>query len=392
MMKMSGQWTILAIVAAGTIGVAAGCGGDGGGSGGSGTSTTGSGGQIHGTGGGASCVDASTYADLFTIVDTSFCAVALYTADEPLGFQAPTWGAHGGPLWSVPDAAGGGVTIERWTAPSGATGALGKQVTHVDAMIPAGAFAGAQALDLPFFGWTAISWSGAFPDTQGKLLALSGAKVDRGYDVNGAYAIGAVGDATSGRLLYTGLSPLGDAAVAVSGFYAADACDTPMPDLGAGQGCEASKEIAAWGDSSGPVALDLDGNAFVVLPSFATGDQEARGFAKAEIARGAKATPGASLFTLPGFGSALAAIAPRSGNPGLLVFQPFDATATPLDVVAQRYTASGAITADGAPTKLLAVSSSSPASLSIITDDAGRLWVAASHDATTTFVVLDRAP
>ena len=56
-------------------------------------------------------------------------------------------------------ATGTGVTLERWTAPTGTTGTMTVQTTPVAAALPAGNFLGAQALDLPFFGWTAISWT-----------------------------------------------------------------------------------------------------------------------------------------------------------------------------------------------------------------------------------------
>ena len=372
------------------------CGGDGGATGGAGggsggaTGTGGAGIGGAGTGGGA-CLDAGAFASLFSIEDASFCAVAVYEADEPIGYQAPSWGAHGGPLWFQPDAADGGVTIERWTAPAGATGKLGRQTTHVDTQIPDGAYVGAQAVDLPFFGWTAISWTGAFPDTLGEFVMTKGSAVDRTFAVDGAYALAGLGDATSGRLLYTALSPIGAPTTDTNGLYAADACDMPKQDLGAGTGCQAPAAIAAWGDASGPVAVDHDGNAFVVLPSFGTGDQEARGFAAADVARGANPSEGVSLFTLPGFGSTLAAIAPAGAHPGLLVFQPFDMNATPLDVIAQPYTTSGGVKAEGAPAKLLAVTATA-AGLSLVRDDAERLWVIAPGETKTTFVVIARRP
>lgn len=389
-MRMNGWFTIAAAIA---LAAAGGCGGDGGGAGGSG-GTTGSGGSSSsssGTGGAAAgCLDGAAFASLFTIADPAFCAVAVYEADASIGYQAPTWGAHGGPLWMEPDATG--VTFTRAKAPAGSTGKLTLETAHVDAAIPAGAFAGAQAVDLPFFGWTAISWTGAFPDTAGKVLMIKDGAVGASYDANGVYAIAAAGSATGGRLLTTALSPIGSTASGANALYGADACDTPAPDLGAGTGCGAPAAIAAWGDSSGPLAVDRDGNAFAVLASFATGDQEARGFAAAEIARGAAPADGASLFTLPGFGSSLAALAPSGSSPGLLVFQPFDMNAAPLDVIAQPYTVASGVTAMGAPAKLLAMPAVGAAALSLVADDQDRLWVAASGDAATTFVVIAKKP
>jgi hypothetical protein len=358
------------------------------------TGSTGTGGATGtggGGGGGTTCLDGTSFASLFTIADPAFCAVAVYTADESIGYQAPTWGTHGGPLWFVADASGG-VTLERWTPPAGATGKLTKQTTHVDTMIPTGAFAGAQAVDLPFFGWTALAWTGAAPSTQGDVIMIKGGAVDRTFAVNGTYGLAGVGTATSGRLLTTALSPVGAAATDLNGFYGADACSSPTPDLGAGTGCGAPAEIAAWGDASGPVAVDHAGNAFVVLASFGMGTQEARGFASAGVAKGGAPEAGATLFTLPGFGSALAALAPSGSQPGLLVFQPFDGTTfAPLDVVAQAYTAGAAVAAQGAPTKLLTVPTDATAGLSFLGDAQDRLWVASvTSDTSTTFVVLER--
>lgn len=377
-----------------------GCGGDGGngggGSGGATTTTTTTTSASTGGGGaaGGSCLPTSEHASLFTIADTAYCAVAKYQAEGALGFQLPSWGRHQGPLTVAQDTTGGGVTLTRWALPAGATGALQKQETHVDIGLPATAFISQQATDVPFFGWTALGWAGAYPDTAGKMLMLADATIARSYDVNGAYATAAVGDTTSGRLLFSALSPLGSVAAGANALYAADACATPTPDLGAGDGCQSSLEIAAWGEFSGPVAVDRDGNVFSVLPYFAD-TQEARGFAASEIARGAAATPGTKLFELPGFGSSLAAIAPKGAARGKLIFQPFDSMATPGDVIAQSYVVEGGkVSPEGTPQKLLAMPTAAPVSLYLMTDDQDRLWVAASDDEakTTTYVVLAPKP
>jgi hypothetical protein len=357
------------------------------GSGGAGTGGT-------GAGGGAGCLDPSTFASLFALGDKAFCAVAIYTADEAIGYQVPTWGTHGGPLTFQEDASGGGVTIERWQVPQGSMGSLVKQATHVDTMIPSGAFAGAQAVDLPFFGWTAVSWTGMAPSTQGQIEMIATGAVAATYTVNGVFGIGAVaGGSGSGRVLTTGLSPIGSPMTDTNGFYAADACDMPKPDLGAGQGCSAPALIAAWGDASGPLALDHDGNAFVVLTSASMGTQEGRGFAAAEVAKGAAPAMGTSLFTIPGFGSSLAAVTPDQGAPGLMIFQPYDPKSfAPLDVIEQAYTVSGSVMAMGAPKPMLTIPMGAMNGLYFMTDDQDRLWVSQSGTSTTTFVVLERLP
>jgi hypothetical protein len=377
------------------------------GTGGSTSSTTGTGGSTSvttGTGGAGgqggsapTCLDASAVAGMFTIAQPSLCAVAMYEADGMIiqSFQTPTWGAHGGPL-TVKAIDGGEVTLQRWTPPAGTSGKLTEVDTQVDAQIPAGAFVGSAAVDLPFFGWTAIDWSGAFPATLGEVILVKGAKVDKRYAANGAFALAGVSAAPEqGRLLLTGLSTVGDAMAGTNGLYAADTCGTAaMPALlpGADPACKAPLEVAAWGDASGPIAVDHDGNVFALTSSF-SGDQEARAFAAASIGRGAAATPGATLFTLPGFGSALAALAPKGADKGLVAFQPFDGmTFAAEDVIGQGFSvAAGAVKAEGTPDPLLKMTKAGTA-VGLFTDDQERLWVAVPTDAGTTFVVLARAP
>jgi hypothetical protein len=389
MNSMMTRWSALSVIAGAiaAMSFAAGCGDETSrGGGGSGTTSGGAGG-----GGSAACLDGAQFADLFAIADAGFCAVGVHTADVALGFQAPSWGSHGGPLTVVPEASGGGAALVRWAVPATATGKLEGTTTSIAAGVPDGGFLAAQAVDLPFFGWTALAWQNAYPDTTGKIVMAKDGAVGATYDVNGAYAFAGAGAASGGRFFYTALSRLGKSSEAANGLYAADACASPQPDLGAGAGCSPSLLVAGWGDSSGPVAVDADGNVFAVLASVASGDQEARGFAATQVAPGAGAVDGASLFTLPGFGSALAALAPRDGQAGLLAFQPMDPSAAPLDVVAQPYTVtSGAVVAQGAPTKLLTVPATNPPSLYLMSDAAGRLWVAATSDTSTTFVVLAR--
>jgi hypothetical protein len=394
------RWKVLGSIA--LVSAIAGCGDDGGntttGTGGSTTSsttsTTSSASTTSGTGGATpGCLDASAYAGLFTIADKGFCAVAVYEADESLNFGLPSWGSHDGPLTLRADATGGGVTLVRWKAPSGATGKLTKQETHVAAGVPDGAYLGGAANDLPFFGWTAISWTGPAPSTAGQIVAIANGAVGKTYDVNGIYALAGVSDgAQQGRLLYTGLSPLGATTTSDNGLFAADACSAPAPDLGAGQGCAPSALVSAWGEYSGPIAIDKSGNAFAVLTKASDGTQEARGFVSAKIARGAPPTAGVTIFSIPGFGSSLAAIAPTASAPGVLVFQPFDAkTYDALDVIAQRYTAGADVAAMGQPATLL-TGASKTSGLSFMTDGEDRLWVAASTDTKTTYVVLAPTP
>lgn len=388
-----GRW--LGCAAAVLCAAMAGCegDGDGGGAGGGGAGGGGAGGA-GGTGGvggsSGACLDPSEHAGLFSILDPDLCAVAIYTTDVEPG--SPTWGRHGGPL--LARQAGSAAEIIRLSPPAGAAGMLTPEITPVDAGLPAGAFLGGQAIDLPFFDWSAISWTGTFPDTQGELLLVTGGSIAIRYPVNGFYSGAGIAAAEGGRLLYTGLSVLGQAAAGANAIYAADTCGTDgqgprlLPEGDAS--CPAAIEVTAWGDFSGPVAVDRDGNAFAILFSFA-GTQEARAFAAASMTRGAGPSEGTALFTLPGSGASLAALAPSAGSPGLVLFQPSDpSTFMPLDPVAARYTAGAAIQPEGEPAPLLQLVTPGTA-LSLTADDADRLWVGSpSPSGGTTFVVLAR--
>ena len=374
-----------------------GAGGSGGSGGATASSTSAS--TSGGTGGSApTCLDAAAIADVLTIKDASLCAIARYDAAEELGFNAPSWGAHGGPL-TLRAGMNGSFDLVRWTPPADVKGALTKQEVNVDGKIPAGAFLGGQAVDVPFFGWTALAYTGASPDTIGELLLVKGSAVDKRYATNGAYATAGIGAANGqGRLLLTGFSAVGDAKAGANGLFAADTCGTPaMPALLPSRDptCKAPITVASWGDSSGPVAVDHAGNAFVVMSSF-DGSQEARGFDAASIARGAAPTAGAKLFTIPGFGSSVAALAPTATAPGIVAYQPSDGmTFLPQDVLEQQYTVSGGkLAAMGVPTTLLKAATAN-ALLYVIVDDQDRLWVGTDKVAPATgatYVVLQRTP
>ena len=375
---------------AGTTGQA-GVGGAGGQSlgGAGGQSPGGAGGQSVGGAGGQACLDPSTFSSSFTIADASFCAVAVYTAPEQIGFQAPTWGSHGGPL-VVQRGTGTDVTLERWTPPTGTTGTMTVQTTPVAAAIPTGNYLGGQALDLPFFGWTAISWTAA--DFTGQFEMIASGAIATTYAANGPYIAGAVAAASSlGRFFYSGLSPLGMPTVNINGLYAADACSSPAQALGTGTGCTAPALVAAWGDSSGPVATDSNGDVFAVMTSFANGNQEARGFLAGSVARGSAATTGVTLFTLAGYSGSLAALTPTATASGLVIFQAIDSTTSaPQDVVQQKFTTSSTLAATGTPTTLLSVPPGQAQGVSFLVDGSQRLWVAVNGTSSTTYVVLAR--
>lgn len=378
-----------------------GAGGTGasGGSGGSGASgATGGSGGSGGTGGGAAvtCLPQDSHAALFTIAATDLCAIAVYTSTAMIAYQQPTWGDHGGPLLMEAGPGEGEVTLLRWSPPNGTAGEMTLAKTTVAAKIPAGAFAGVEALDLGFRAGTAFSYSGAFPDTKGELIVAADASTDERYAVNGLFSIAtlpAPGEGKGGRVLYTGLSTLGTEAAGANALYAADDCSGTFVPAGEPT-CEAPLEVAAWGDASGPIAVDRQGNAFVLMTSFG-GDQSARAFASSVIDLGSGPVEGDDLFTLPGFGQSLAAITPEGDAPGIVAFQPADGTTfEALDVLQSRYSvANDSITTAGAPEPLFALTTPNTP-LAMLTDPLDHLWVGvpSADGTTTTFVVIARKP
>ncbi len=322
----------------------------------------------------------------------------MLTAEAPIGYAQPTWGAHGGPLLVAQGPGDGEVTLDRWTPPGGATGAITIESKTLAAKIPAGAYVGGEAIDLGFRAGTALSYSGAFPDTSGELIIADGASTDERYPVNALFSMVVLpnaSDATSGRIAYTGASPLGDATAGPNALYAADDCAGSFLPNGE-PSCAEPIQVAAWGDASGPAVTDAQGNTFVVMTNFA-GDQVGRAFAADAIAEGAPASAGDELFTLSGFGQSLAAIAPDATAPGIVAFQPSDsATFEALDVLEIRYSVKdGKVTAESGPKPLLTFPEANTA-VAMLTDPEGHLWVGVpvtdGAKTTTTFVVLARKP
>lgn len=373
--------------ATGGAGATGGSGGNGGAGGDGGTTSDG------GSGGGSTttCLPASAYESLFTLAATDLCAFAVHTAQGSINYQQPTWGSHGGPLLVGPGAQDGEVELARWSPPSNPQGAMTIATTTIAAGIPAGVFVAGVALDLGFRPGTAVSYAGAFPDTEGELIVIDGDDTSERYPTNALFSAALIAGAQSGRVVHSGLSPLGDAAPGANGLYAADDCAMTF-DPGADPSCSDPIQVAAWGDASGPVAADSQGDVFAVMTSF-SGDQVGRAFARDAVAKGATPTEGDTLFSLPGFGQSLAAIAPADSAPGIVAFQPSDGTTfEALDVLQIRFTvAGGTVTPDGDPTTLLTMATANTP-VAMLTDPEDRLWVGVSTATGTTFVVLGRKP
>jgi hypothetical protein len=318
-----------------------------------------------------------------TLMDATKCVVAQYDV-EAAPIMTLTWGRHGGPLgFDASDPAN--PKVVRWKAPAGATGALAKtEETHAISKLPSGSyFWGTQALDLPFFGWTAISYTTTATASAGELLLVtspSGDAVDR-YNVNGFFSENVVGT-SDGRLFYTGLSEISRSTTTTNagGLYFADSCGTAasrprlVPEGDAT--CTASTLYSTWqAGTSGSVAIDARGDLFAILSTFG-GSEEMRGFHHASTARGAAVTAGAPLFTDANYTSEMAADGAK------VYFQPNDPSVpfpTPpgLDVEAIAYSVDDTaktITASGSASKFLKLVKPGTA-VALLVDDAKRLWV-----------------
>jgi len=321
--------------------------------------------------------------------------VAKYEAAKEMDFfVSPTWGRHDGPLTlhSVTGGAGGGVAeamVTRWQVPTNATGQLTAQDTIVNVNISSNpVFLGAQAVDLPFGNWTAVSWTGQFGSTDGEIIMLDGVNPASRYPVVGIWGVvGLDGGSGTGRVLHTSLTALNDAAgTQTPGVYAAD--------FGSGPTFSAAVTVATWGDATGAIATDQDGNVFAIQTSYTNGDQSLRGFAATKVAPQAGPAAGDALWTIAGYGTELAAVSPDGASSGLVFYQPFDSSSyEALNVVVQPYSATtNQITAAGSHSDGLTMTNTNTAT-KLMTDDDGRLWVGiGTATGVTTFFVLDRSP
>jgi len=148
--------------------------------------------------------------------------------------------------------------------------------------------------------------------------------------------------------------------------------------------------VEAFGDFSGALAVDSEGNVFAGA-TMADGSQTTRGFLAADIAA-APVTTGAEVLALDGFGGPMAALAPDASGQGLLVYQPTDGTSfLPLDPIGVHYDASGAaIVAVDSPAPIITLAVPGTA-VSLMADDADRLWVGLPRiGGGTKFIVIER--
>ncbi len=348
------------------------------------TGSGGVGGQ-GGAGGGSGCLDPATASSLFTLGTDDLCVVATYTAPDltlaAFGVQ-PTWGRHHGPLTStvMSGATSDEIHVERWTI-SGATLAKVETIIGGVTQIPATGFVGAQTVDVPFGGLTAVSWSGQDFTHQGGVVFFDGTHVTDDYLATGVFGTAAFGTAASSRVLYTGLSAFDGPTNATVGLYAADFTNGVLGT---------SQAIAPWGEATGPVAVDSASNVIAINTKFSDGTQEIRGFASTNIAEGQGATAGQVLLSTDGYGTALAAVAPKGPKPGLVVYQPqTGATGTYGNAIVVRYTVVGSTMAATAPAPILELATADTP-ITLMTDDQDRVWVGAAATQGAVFYVLAR--
>jgi hypothetical protein len=347
----------------------------------------------------ADCLSSTVMDAYFSLpAGTKKCLVAQYDI-AATGLASLTWGRHGGPLGFNGSA---GPTLVRYEVPGTATGALTIKKTALTVPgVPSGAYWGSQALDVPFFNWTAFSYSGTGAGFPGELVLADSSGTLTRYNVNGFFAMGAISlsSTSGGRIVYTGLSPVSATATTTNegALYAADSCGAVSVSprlLPAGDtSCKAPIKVGTWtSGSSGPVTVDAAENLFVVLSKFG-GAQELRGFERSTVARGAAPSGGNTLVSIDkNYFSELAA------DGKTVFYQPNDAsTYSALDVESRDYTVdlpSKTVTPATASIKFLTLKTPGTA-VALLVDSSKRLWVivpASSGTASIAFVLRDKSP
>ncbi len=323
----------------------------------------------------ADCLPTTEFAALLQLQDASKCVVGQYSVTGT-GLNGLTWGRHGGPL-GLDGSSAASPTIVRYQVPATATGTLtlAKQAVSVPSL-PTATYWGSQAVDLPFFGWTAIAYTGSGTGFPGELVLVDASANLTRYDVNGLFSMNAVG-LSGGRLLYTGLSTIGTTTSTsnVGALYAADACGSASvsPRLlpGADATCKAPQQLGTWkSGSSGPVTKDPNENVFAALITYGA-DQEIRGFERSTIAHNASPAAGSTIATVAGGGTELAA------DGTTLFFQPTDNSYVAQDVVAFDYTVDvAAKKINAAAQRSFLKLATAGTAVSLVADGQGRLWVA----------------
>jgi hypothetical protein len=323
-------------------------------------------------------LDASTYADVFTIdAHFPFGVVGRHTAD--IDIPGSHWGRHGGPMvTSGVYAQTGTPAIHKWTIPSNATAAATvADTTFTPASgIPSMLFYGADGMLDLFGGVSLLDYSAGGPPFTGEALLYNAAYDtvgSRAY-ANGFYSGAGVTDGTKDVLVYSGLSPVTAAKSATSdnGLYAAPICNGKLLD----GSCAASAKLFSWTGYSGPVVADANGNVFVAesLMGGATSDAVVA-ITQAQALAGTAVTPVDLAEVNSGGTSSLVAVAPTATANGWILGIGFDSSA---GVYAGSYTTALAKGTDSI-TKAIAPTAAVTA-VSMFTDPTGDLWLAVTTD------------
>ncbi len=343
----------------------------------------------------ATCLDASSYANLLALdAALPLCVARVHSFEVPAGYDiygVPTWGRHGGPLVLIPGADGASLTFHRWSPPVDATGpALHSEGRAQNLTLPAGPLYWGPPLDLPFGGQTIAPFTmGSSTTVAGEVFVFDTATyaLAHRHHANGFYAAFGLADGCGGgSLFFTGLSPLSTepSDEVDSAVYAARSCATGF----AGPGCEPGHKVGDWESSSGPVAVDAGGRGFFALSTFPASLQ-VRGFAKSALLAPAP-SEGEIFVQSTNYAQSLAALAPSASAPGYLFVDEAVGAGQRLSAVA--YTAGSG----GEPVKgdviADALTPAAGVSARVFGPGGGEVWALALTEGAGHFVVLRRKP
>lgn len=305
-----------------------------------------------------------------------FGVVGRYAATgEVLGAR---WGNHGGPMvttqvYTAQDAASAPGVI-RYALPQAAQGtATATSVPFVRAAaLPSTLFYGPDGMvDLPNGNEALLTYTGSGAGFPGEALVYTKdytSLVARAR-TNGIYS--AIG-VPSGAIVFSALSPFSATASATqdNGLYVAARCGAELVATGA---CKPPAKLFGWSGSSGPVAVDALGNAFVAASE--SGGDTLYGASASEISAigaAARVTLGAAGTTGT---SSIAAVAPEGGWAGYVVGKGYDgARAEP--AYAQGYGVAS-LRAEGTRISRAIVAGPKTEAFSVFASPAGDVWIAA---------------
>lgn len=329
-------------------------------------------------------LDPASYADIVVLAGAfPFGVTGRFAADGAV--LGSRWGRHGGPMvtsevYRIPTGEPG---VIRWTPPAGANGDMAKlELPLLTASgLPRRLYYGADGMvDLPFGALALLSYTGTDVPFPGEALVYDATDyrrlVSRAH-VNGFYS--GVGFGTDG-VVYAGLSPVSGAPSGTrdNGLYVARLCGESLVASGT---CPEPARLFAWRGSSGPVAVDDAGNAFVAAYLGASSASDAvMGVTAAQLAAHTPIVAVTVAEANTQGTSSLAVIAPRGDAPGWIVAKGFDA-ARPEPAYAQAFVVDTAVSAAGSRVELAIEPGPRADGFSVFAGDGSALWVAVERSA-----------